>query len=83
MKHLLNSGTKALATLLIIFVIGMFLPLLFTTVLVILSDISYQEVLVNLDNSTALFWIACVIGWICGMFYMGDEIDKNKGKSVR
>lgn len=82
MKKLLNSGFNALMTMLIVFVIGMLLPMLFTSMLVIFGDVTYQDVLTQPDNSTMIFWIACIIGWLCGMFYINDELKKSIDEDV-
>jgi uncharacterized BrkB/YihY/UPF0761 family membrane protein len=78
MKNLLNLTLYTLSVLLLVFVIGMFLPMLFTSILVMFSDITYEDVLTRLDNSTIMFWFICIIGWCCAMFYVNDELNKDK-----
>lgn len=71
MKHLLNSAVKALMILFIIFIMGLFVPMLITTLLVILTKTTYTEVI----TESVVFWLFTIIGWFMSAIFVNDELN--------
>ena len=66
MKQLLSSAVKALMILFIIFIMGLFVPMIITTLLVLSSSLQYDEIIASNSGLTFLFWLFTIIGWfIC------------------
>lgn len=76
MKQLLNSAIKAMVILAVIFVIGMFIPMLITSFIVLFSSTQYDEIIAGNGGNTFAFWFFSLVGWIFAMLYMNDVINK-------
>jgi hypothetical protein len=76
MKHLLNSAIKAMMILGIVFVMGLFIPMLIISFTILFSSATYEGIIGGSDGDTFAFWFFTVIGWIYACLYINDELRK-------
>lgn len=72
MKNLINKSLEAILILLIVFILGLFVPMLITTLVVTFTKTTYNEVF----TSSVVFWIFTVIGWVCSAIFVNDEMTR-------
>jgi hypothetical protein len=72
MKNLINKSLEAILILLIVFILGLFVPMLITTLVVIFTKTTYCEVF----TTSVVFWIFTIIGWVIAAIFVNDEIDR-------
>lgn len=73
MKTLLNKVLEAIVVLLSIFILGIFIPLLTSLVVVVFSNTQFDECI-----HTGVFWFGTGIGWTISITYMCHIYDNNK-----
>lgn len=71
MKKTLNALITGILVLLSIFLLGIFIPILTSLLLIITSNTSTQDCITSLP-----FWLFTIVGWIIAAIYVNDELKK-------
>lgn len=72
-SQLINKTGEAVLIVLIIFFMGLLIPMLITTVLVAFTSLQYDEVI----GSSVIFWLFTIIGWWISAMYINDVLTKS------
>ena len=72
MKNLVIKSAEAMTVLLSIFILGIFVPFLIVTFLVIFTGSHYDELI----EGNVAFWIFTGIGWIVAGCYINEKIEE-------
>lgn len=71
MKKTLNALITGILVLLSIFLLGIFLPILTSLVLILTTDTSSQDCITSTP-----FWLFSILGWSIAATYINEELKK-------
>lgn len=72
MKLILEKTGEAMLILLSVLILGMFIPFVISSFIVIFSDYTYQQCVVE----NVIFWIFTIICWVVSGIYINDVVTK-------
>lgn len=66
---------EAIIILLSVFILGVFIPFLIASLVVLSTDTTYCQII----GGGALFWVFSVIGWIISAVYINEMVTEDNG----
>ena len=72
MKNVLNAFKNAVTIITIIFILGLFVPMLISTIVVIFTATTFESII----SESAIFWLFTLIGWLCSSVYINEALTK-------
>jgi hypothetical protein len=72
MKNVLNDFKKAVIILTIVFTLGLFVPMLISTFVVVFTPTTFESIIYE----SVVFWIATIICWIIAGTYINESLNK-------
>jgi Na+-translocating ferredoxin:NAD+ oxidoreductase RnfE subunit len=72
MKKIIYKTFEALLILFSVFVLGIFIPLLVSSVIILTND----DVTATDCTTSGIFWFITFFGWLTSAVYINDEIKK-------
>ena len=72
MKNLISKTVEAFLIIGIVFVLGLLVPMLVTTLVVVFT----KETFNNIIGTSVIFWLFTIIGWIISAIFVDNKISE-------